>query len=101
MRKDELMGVLGGLLKDVLKARFAGTERAKLARAHGYADGYMRALLDAGLVDQKTLLRVVSESNTAYLAAADREAQGASEDARSGVKTTGGGESLGARSAVA
>jgi|GEM_PF-684244 len=101
MRKDELMGVLGGLLKDVLKARFAGTERAKLARAHGYADGYMRALLDAGLVDQKALLRVVSESNTAYLAAADLEAQAASEDASSGVKTTGGGESLGARSAVA
>jgi hypothetical protein len=60
----------------------------------------MRALLDAGLVDQKTLLRVVSESNTAYLAAADLE-QAASDDATSGVKTTGGVESLGARSAVA
>jgi len=95
MRKDELMGVLGGLLKDVLKARFAGTERAKLARAHGYADGYMRALLDAGLVDKSTLLHVVGESNTAFLAAED-----AREDASSGVKTTGA-ETVAARSAMA
>ena len=33
---------------DVTRARFAGGAYAKLARAHGYADGYMRALLDAG-----------------------------------------------------
>lgn len=95
MRKDELMGVLGGLLKDVLKARFAGTERAKLARAHGYADGYMRALLDAGLVDKSTLLHVVSESNTAFLAAEDARAEPIS-----GVNSTGV-ESVGARSAMA
>jgi hypothetical protein len=91
MRKDELIGVLGGLLKDVLKARFAGAERSKLARAHGYADGYMRALLDAQLVDKATLLRAVSESRAEYLDA---------EDASSGVKDTRH-ESLGARSAVA
>jgi len=88
MRKDELIAVLEGLLKDVLKARFAGTERAKLSRAHGYADGYMRALLDAGLVDKTTLLRVVSASNTAFLA--EEDARG---DADSGVKSAGG-ESL-------
>lgn len=94
MRKDELISVLDGLLKDVLKARFAGTERAKLARAHGYADGYMRALLDAELVDKATLLRAVSESRAEYL-----DAEDARRDASSGVKTTT--ENLGARSAVA
>ena len=95
MRNDELMGVLAGLLKDVLKARFAGTERAKLARAHGYADGYMRALLDAKLVDRATLLSVVSDSRTAYLAAEDTR-----DAAISGVQSTGV-ESTAARSAVA
>ncbi len=95
MRKDELISVLGGLLKDVLKARFAGTERAKLARAHGYADGYMKALLDTGLVDKASLLRAVSESRAEYL-----DAEDAREEATSGVKDTRI-ESLGVRSAVA
>ena len=95
MRKDELIAVLEGLLKDVLKARFAGTERTKLSRAHGYADGYMRALLDAGLVDKTTLLRVVSASNTAFLA--EEDARG---DADSGVNATGA-DAVAARRAVA
>ncbi len=84
MRKDELIAVLEGLLKDVLKARFAGAERSKLSRAHGYADGYMRALLDAGLTDKASLLRVVSASNTAFLAEEDTRG-----DATSGVNATG------------
>lgn len=61
MKKDELVGVLKELLQDVLRARYDGAIHAKLARAHGYADGYMRALLDAGLVDRAELLRIVGE----------------------------------------
>lgn len=67
MKNDELLNTLKGLLGQVLDARFAGGQRTDLARTHGYADGYMRALLDAGLVDQKALLRVVSEQREQYL----------------------------------
>ena len=61
MPKEHLMHVLRTLLRDVVRARFEGGAYAKLSRAHGYADGYMAALLDAGLVDRESLLRVVGE----------------------------------------
>jgi hypothetical protein len=72
MSKKMLLGRVKELVADVTRARFAGGAYAKLARAHGYADGYMRALLDAGLVDRHELLaacgeergRVVSEELT-------------------------------------
>ena len=67
MKNEELLNTLKGLLAEVLDARFTGGQRSELARVHGYADGYMRALLDAGLVDQKSLLRVVSEQRQQYL----------------------------------
>lgn len=67
MKKDELIRVLRGLLQDVLKARFAGAAHARLARAHGYADGYMRALLDTGIVTRENMLQVVSEERTRFV----------------------------------
>lgn len=67
MAKDELLTVLRGLLDDVLSARFGGVAYAKLARAHGYADGYMRALLDAGLVDEQQLFELVSDQRRRFL----------------------------------
>lgn len=67
MAKNELMAVLRGLLGDVLKARFGGVPYGKLARAHGYADGYMAALLDAGVVDKKALLDLVSDERRRFL----------------------------------
>ncbi len=54
--KAVLLDRVRGLVADVTRARFAGGAYAKLARAHGYADGYMRALLDAGLVDRASLI---------------------------------------------
>ena len=38
-----------------------GGAYAKLSRANGYADGYMAALLDAGLVERDGLLKLVGE----------------------------------------
>ena len=61
MPKEHLIHVLRTLLRDVVRARFEGGAYAKLSRAHGYADGYMAALLDAGLVERDALLRVVGE----------------------------------------
>ncbi|GAB4211122.1 MAG: hypothetical protein OHK0013_32540 [Sandaracinaceae bacterium] len=62
MTKLELLSTVRTLVADVTRARFEGGAYAKLMRAHGYADGYMRALLDAGLVDRAELLRVVGNA---------------------------------------
>lgn len=59
MSKKILLETVRGLIADVTRARFAGGPYAKLARAHGYADGYMRALLDAGLVERSELIVAV------------------------------------------
>jgi len=67
MRKDEMIDVLKGLLRDVLKARFDGAQYAKLSRVHGYADGYMRALIDAGLFDQKELVTLVGAERQRFV----------------------------------
>ncbi len=67
MQRDQLLGVLKGLLQDVLRARFDGAAYAKLARAHGYADGYMRALMDAKLVDKDELLRLVGDERRRFV----------------------------------
>jgi hypothetical protein len=61
MPKEQLISVLRRLLRDVVRARFEGGAYAKLSRAHGYADGYMAALLDAGLIERDALLRVIGE----------------------------------------
>lgn len=61
MKKLALLDRARALVADVTRVRFEGAAYAKLARAHGYADGYMRALLDAGLVDQRELLRAIGE----------------------------------------
>lgn len=62
MSKEELLSRVCELVRQVEEARFAGGAYAKLARAHGYADGYMRALMDAGLVDRDALLSAVGDA---------------------------------------
>ena len=59
MRRNELLDRVRHLVAEVTRARFDGGLHAKLTQAQGYADGYMRALLDAGLVDQAELLEVI------------------------------------------
>ena len=75
--RDQLMDTLKTLLRDVLRARFDGAAYAKLARAHGYADGYMRALLDAGLVEQKELLELVGNERRRFVDEAPAQAASA------------------------
>lgn len=67
MAKEDLLKVLRRLLSDALSARFAGGPHAKFARAHGYADGFMRALLDAGLVRQDELLELISDERRRFV----------------------------------
>jgi hypothetical protein len=58
--KAELLSQLQTMLRDVFSAAAAGTTQSRIARAHGYVDGYMRALLDLGVAQQAELLQLVA-----------------------------------------
>jgi hypothetical protein len=62
--KTQVLGELKTLLNDFLVAKTKGVSYPRLARAHGYVDGYMKALLDTGLCTKKELLAIVSEERT-------------------------------------
>jgi hypothetical protein len=59
LNRDGVEGTLRALLKDLFELDHQGGRGDKLARAHGYADGYMRALVDLGAASQKELLEIV------------------------------------------
>ena len=58
--KIEVLAELRTMLADVFAAKASGQAHGRLARAHGYVDGYMRALLELGLVTKAELLEVVN-----------------------------------------
>ncbi len=58
--KAELVSQLQTMLRDVFAAASAGTAYARIARAHGYVDGFMRALLDVGVMEQRELVELVA-----------------------------------------
>ena len=59
--KAELLENLRSMLRDVFRLRSDGVAYARLARAHGYVDGYMRALLETQSADKAELLALVAE----------------------------------------
>jgi len=58
--KAEILAELRGMLRDVFAAQAAGQVHNRVARAHGYVDGFMRALLDAGVAGKRELLEIVA-----------------------------------------
>jgi hypothetical protein len=58
--KGELLTELRGMIRDLFAAQAAGQVQARIARAHGYVDGFMRALLDTGFVGKRELLEIVA-----------------------------------------
>src|SRR4051812_20970040 len=58
--KAEVLAELASMLSDVFVAKEAGEAYGRLARAHGYVDGYMRALLDLEFVTKGELLEIVN-----------------------------------------
>jgi hypothetical protein len=56
----EIISELRTMLRDVFVAKSAGENYARLSRAHGYVDGYMRALLEVGVVAKDELLAIVA-----------------------------------------
>lgn len=49
------------MLADVFAAKEKGEAYGRLARAHGYVDGFMRACLEIGFVTKAELLEIVNE----------------------------------------
>jgi hypothetical protein len=56
-----MVQTLRRMLREALTLRSSGAAYARLAQANGVIDGYMQALLDAGLVQDAELLAIVSE----------------------------------------
>jgi hypothetical protein len=59
--REKLLRALRDRLHEAFMARYQGSAYARIARATGYADGYMQALLDTGLVAEKEMLGLVGE----------------------------------------
>jgi hypothetical protein len=86
--RDAVEGILRKMLQDLFEADSQGARREKLARAHGYADGYMRAMLDLGVTTQKDLLALVLEERqrSAGASGTHRRARVITSTARSRAK---------------
>ena len=62
--KADMLNELRVMLYDALLAKTRGVTYPRLARAHGYVDGFMKALLDAGIATTQELLSLVAEART-------------------------------------
>ena len=71
--KTEMLDNLRRMLRDVFALRSDGVAYARLARAHGYIDGYMCVMLETGLATKPELLLLVSEERSRSLGPATRE----------------------------
>jgi hypothetical protein len=78
--KAEVLSDLQAMLRDLLAAATSGAGRGRLGRAHGYVDGYMRALLDLGITDQAELLQLVASERERASGPAVRVLDPQSED---------------------
>ena len=62
MGYEQLVAEARRLLSDAIAARYRGDLHANKVRQQAYADGYLRALGDAGLLSQRELLELVTET---------------------------------------
>ena len=58
--KAQILEELRGMLRDVFAANATGHAYTRVARAHGYVDGFMRAILDTGFATKAELLDLVA-----------------------------------------
>jgi hypothetical protein len=71
--RDEMITDLRTMLRDMFAASASGAGGARLARAHGYVDGYMRAMIEIGLATKSDLLAVVMAERERFAGPALRE----------------------------
>lgn len=58
--RDEVLEELRTMFRNMLEASALGGSHARLSRARGCVDGYMRALLDLGIVSRGELLELIA-----------------------------------------
>jgi hypothetical protein len=73
--KAEVLKELETMLRDVLTATDAGRAYPRMARAHGYVDGFMRGLLDTGFATKSELLEIVARERSRASGPATAELQ--------------------------
>lgn len=78
-QKEEVLNELRTMLRDVFTAKAAGETHVRLARAHGYVDGYMRALLESGMTTREELVELVANERERVSGPAIRPLQAVSE----------------------
>jgi hypothetical protein len=71
-RHVERLSDLKTMLRDMFAAGASGATGARLARAHGYVDGYMRAMLDLGVTTRSELIAVVAAERERFAGPAVR-----------------------------
>ena len=62
MGYEELMLEARKLLREAIAARYQGGAHGDKQQRGAYADGYMRALSDAGLASREELLQLVADT---------------------------------------
>lgn len=62
----EMLETLREMVREALRLRSEGSSYVRLARASGMIDGYMRVLLEAGLVEARELLQIVAHERAAH-----------------------------------
>jgi len=78
--KAEILDELRVMLHDVFVARTSGASYPRMARAHGYVDGYMRALLESGQASKEELLELVAAERASVSGPATRDLRQADEE---------------------
>lgn len=71
MSKREAISKLRTCLAALFNVRYQGADGTRHAKAQGYADGYMQALADMRLMNERELLAVVNEERRRAGARAD------------------------------
>jgi hypothetical protein len=71
MSKSEVIANLRSHLGELFDARFGGAEAVRFAKRQGFADGYMQALADLGVIGPGEILAVVGEERSAAARRAD------------------------------
>jgi len=72
-RKSEMLAELRRMLNEALSLQATGSSYAKLAKAQGAVDGYMRALLDSSVATKQELLELVAAERARVNGPATRE----------------------------
>jgi hypothetical protein len=62
--KDDVLEELRTMFRNLLAASAVGGSHARVSRARGCVDGYMRALLDLGVVTRGELVSLIAAERT-------------------------------------